>query len=490
MPTHKLGDDVIARIVEDVPDAMIVVDAAGTIIHANGSVGAVLGYRPDELLGEPLDTLLPANTRPIHHRHMDRFAQAPRPRPMGVGMELRARRGDGTEIPVEVALVPLQDVPGATAAFVRDVSARRRLIDRLTASNEVLGALAAGAERDSILSLAIRESRQLVGATSAWIVVDDGAATIETVVELSGETTEPRLSVVAGTPIPPRPGVRTGDGLVDDLEEVTGAAALGPWIAAPLTAAGRGALVVARGPGAPEFSTVDVETCAQFATVIGVALELVATRHEAHAAAIRVSIMDDHERIARDLHDTVIQSVFAEGLRLQATAEQVGGELGQRIAHTVEALDEVIRSIRSTIFELQTPDDSHSLRRELAELADETARPAGLHARVAVDAVVDDVLPDALADATRAVVREAMSNVVRHARATKVEVVVAVSDGMLSVTVVDDGVGPPDHPTAGMGLVSLQARALDFGGSFTMRPAVGGGTVVTWTVPVDRAVGQ
>ncbi len=485
MSTHELGDDVMARIVADVPDAVIVVDASGTIIHANGSVEHVLGYLPAELIDAAIDTLLPESARAVHHKHMTNYATAPRARPMGVGLELRARRRDGSEIPVEVALVPMQGAAGLTAAFVRDISPRRRLIDRLTASNEVLGTLAAGHDRDEILVLSVRLARQLVGATSAWVVVDDGAATVETVVELAGEHSDATVVTLSGPPIPPRPGVRTGEGAVDELADIVGSGSTGPWIAAPLTTSGRGALVVAREHGAPSFEPIDAETCEQFATLIGVALELISTRHEAHAAAIRVSIMDDHERIARDLHDTVIQSVFAEGLRLQALADQAGGAIGGHLAKTIDILDEVIRSIRSTIFELQTSDDQHGLRTSIANLAEEMTRPAGLQARVAVGDDVDRCVPPKLVDISLAVIREALSNIARHARASKVEVIVAVEGGHLSLTVVDDGVGPPDHPTAGLGLVSLQARALELGGSFTMRPATAGGTVVHWMVPLN-----
>lgn len=485
---HELGDDAMARIVEDVPDAVVVVDRDGTIVHVNGSVESVLGYRPAELRGAPIDKLLPPSARTVHHHHMAEYATAPRARRMGVGLELRARRQDGSEIPVDVALVPIQGASGLTAAFVRDVSARRRLIERLTASNEVLQSLAAGHERDATLALAVRLGRQLVGATSAWIVVDDGRSTVETVVGLVGERGEADVVTLSGTDLAPPTDVRCGDGPIEGLAPVLGSGdSTGPWITAPLTASGRGALVVARQPAANPFEEIDVETCAQFATLIGVALELVATRHEAHAAAIRVSILDDHERIARDLHDTVIQAVFAAGLRLQALAEQAGGDVGERIGETVEVLDDVIRSIRSTIFELQTADDQRGLRHEIAEIADQMTRPAGLQARVAVADDVEQLVPQVLVDVMLAVVREALSNVARHARASKVEVVASVADDSLSLTIVDDGVGPPDHPTAGLGLVSLQARALELGGSFAMRPAVGGGTVVHWTVPMSAA---
>jgi PAS domain S-box-containing protein len=491
---HEGFEDVqLAGIVEDVPDALVIVDRTGTIVFANSAVADVLAYEPDQLLGEHLSLLIPEDVRARHAVQFEGFMREPTSRPMGVGLELRARRRDGSLIPVEVALVPLRSAE-RTAAFVRDVSERRRLIDRLMASNELTSALASGASRDEAIALGVRRARQLLGGNDAWLALTDPTTGAVDVVigseERPVETDTFIADVGASAPRVVVDHVAAGRGW-DDRLAATGASPPmdGPWMVAPFGTPHRGTLVVTRPPGSVPFDDADEQSAEQLATEIGVALDLL----DARAAADRVSLMAEHERIARDLHDTVIQTVFAEGLRLQGTAQLAEGPVAERIQRSVDNLDSVIREIRTAIFQLQnTEAGERGLRTAVLELTDEMTEPANLRARVALGGSVEARTPEALGEALLVVLREALSNVVRHASASSVDVVIDVEDDVLCLTVSDDGVGPPDHPTAGLGLVSLQARAIELGGSFTIRAGQrggegGSGTVIRWLVPLADA---
>lgn len=206
---------------------------------------------------------------------------------------------------------------------------------------------------------------------------------------------------------------------------------------------------------------------------------------ELAAARRRRFIAEEHERIARDLHDTVIQELFAIGMSLQAVVSEAEPPLvSERIARSVDALDETIRQIRSTIFELNSGTRLQSVTRELRELADSVALSLGFEPAVTLIGPLDSHLPVAVAAHVVPTVREGLSNVARHAQATRAEVLVALLDGTLRVEVRDDGVGIPDQPDRSSGLRNIARRAEELGGTLRVRAGDHGGTVLEWVVPV------
>ena len=198
-------------------------------------------------------------------------------------------------------------------------------------------------------------------------------------------------------------------------------------------------------------------------------------------------VVEDRERIARDLHDTVIQRLFATGLALQGAAARAGdAEMVDRLQHAVEDLDDTVRHIRTTIFELQRQRiPGRSIRQEILDLVSETVEPAGIQHVVRFDGPIDLAVPDAIADQLVAVVREAVTNVVKHARAHQVEVDLRLTEHHVELRVADDGAGLPDVLREdGNGLRNLRARAERLGGEMVVESGERSGTVLVWRVPV------
>jgi signal transduction histidine kinase len=232
------------------------------------------------------------------------------------------------------------------------------------------------------------------------------------------------------------------------------------------------------------FSDVDEELVVALAAAAGVAID----NARLHVRLQQVVVLEDRERIAMDLHDSVIQQLFAIGLSLEATSRRVvDRETAQRIHMSVEDLDATIKRIRSTIFELDaSASPSLGVRERLLALADELEPSLPSRPRMTFEGPLDSVVSVSRADELVTVLRELLSNVARHAQASHVDVAVAVLDGLVWIEVVDDGVGPGHQPStagSGLGLRNLTARAERHGGAFTVRAAQGRGTVARWQVP-------
>ncbi len=219
-----------------------------------------------------------------------------------------------------------------------------------------------------------------------------------------------------------------------------------------------------------------------FAVQAALALERVQAQEERQLLVV----LEDRERIARDLHDVVIQRLFAAGLGLQSMSRLVGrDDLRQRLDQTVTDLDTTIRDIRTAIFELRAP-AAASLHSELIDTVEACADALGFRPTLRVTGLIDRGVPDALRPEIVAVAREALSNVVRHAHAHAVEVSVDVTADAFTLRVTDDGVGI-DSPKPGSGLGNMRARAEDRAGDFSLTNVDPHGTRLTWTVPIPAA---
>jgi signal transduction histidine kinase len=231
-----------------------------------------------------------------------------------------------------------------------------------------------------------------------------------------------------------------------------------------------------------DFSEDDEAIVIALAAAAGVAVENARLHRQIHEYAV----IEDRDRIARDLHDTVIQRLFATAMSLQAIARSADGDTGTRILAAVDELDETIREIRSSIFALQQPAPL-SLYGELQALMSEMTPALGFRARLVVEGPIDTVVPREIGEHLLACAREALTNTARHARASRVEVLVTVGAD-LALRVSDDGVGPGGRPAGGHGngMRNLARRAEDLGGSVEVVGGLTGGTIVDWRVPLAR----
>jgi signal transduction histidine kinase len=237
--------------------------------------------------------------------------------------------------------------------------------------------------------------------------------------------------------------------------------------------------------GGGPFTEADEELVVGLAAAAGVAIE----NARLHDRVGRLALADDRARIGRDLHDTVIQRLFATGLALQGAqvlCQMDPSEAARRIEAAVDDLDLTVKHIRSVIFGLDASRrGSSGLRDRVLELCSEAAGPLGFGPRVSFEGPVDTLVPEHVESDLLATLREALANAARHARATTVDVRLAASTEQVELTVRDDGVGGAAARRGGRGLRNMQTRAERLGGTCRVADGPGGGTVLTWRVPVD-----
>ena len=360
--------------------------------------------------------------------------------------------------------------------------------------NEVTRAVLAGDDITEVLGLVSERARVLAGAAVAWVVVPDpsdrhrlrvvagAGADVEGLVgaTLDASSSLSAKAMGAGRPV-----------LVADMHAEPAVlreareAGLGPGVYFPMvTQEGPiGALVAARPSVATAFTDAEVATTEAFASAVAVGLALGTARESVE----KLRMVSEQERIARDLHDTVIQRLFALGMGLQGAQRMAEGRLGERIRAAVDAIDEVIREIRETIFDLNRPyAGGLDVRQRVRGLAAESAGPLGYSPRVSFRGPVEAALSEPMLAQLLSVLREALSNVAHHARASRVDVVVVADSDAVTLSVADDGIGLPDGPLAGHGLENMSKRAGELGGECVVTGRRPAGTILRWRVPLTH----
>ena len=234
------------------------------------------------------------------------------------------------------------------------------------------------------------------------------------------------------------------------------------------------------------FTDIDQELAVGLAVAAGLTIE----NARLHEVARTAGLLDERERIARDLHDDVIQRLFATGLSLQAAAQITKEPMAiERIMRSVDEIDMSIRQVRSTIFELhQLGSAQQSARTEVVAVCDDSAKALGFKPMLDINGPIDSAVDEQVRGHLLLCLRETLSNVARHARASAVDVTVIVTAGHLVLRVADDGVGyhpPSDQRSSGIDNMLVRAEAL--GGLFSIANRPEGGTLVTWDVPLASA---
>jgi PAS domain S-box-containing protein len=498
----------LGAIVSSSEDAIVSMDLNGTLTTWNPGAERLLGFSADEICGRPVWRLVPEGLRADFEEQMARVRAALH---IPTRDTLRLDK-DGNEIEVAEALSLIREPSGAAtgiSAVMRDITERkgaerelrRLLVDGqrrerwLGAISEVRLSMLAGGTLEQWLALIARRAAELADADAITVSVvaedDDSLLEVITTYGAPAERFRGRLFPIKGSApgrvfTTGRSTVTTGPpdlhGLDDDD---AGPVRAGPLLLVPITTSRGtdGALGVMRLAGRADFSPEELRVVESFGQQAGLAIEL----DRAQVDREQLALIGDRERIARDLHDHVIQRIFAVGMALQAASRSITDSAAlDRIGESVEELDATIRDVRSTIFSLALRANERaktSTRARILEVISMAAQGLGFQPRLHFDGPVDTKVSEELVPDVLAVVREGLSNTTRHAKASRAEVHVDVRHD-LTITVTDNGIGLGDA-TRTSGLANLRTRAEDRGGSMTVGPGEKRGTRLVWQVPLS-----
>jgi signal transduction histidine kinase len=395
----------------------------------------------------------------------------------------------------EALVLALAAAAGVAIENARLYAEARRQQQWLRANAEVTQRLLSEAAPREVLELVTQQALDISGADLVALALPSGNGEQLMIEHASGEGAAGALGLV----LPARGSasgivMATGKPLaVENFSEDERVAPvarrhmpLGPAVLVPLGAAGnvRGVLTAGRHQGALPLSPPAVEMVITFAAQAGIGLELAEHRRDVQ----RLTLFEDRDRIARDLHDLVIQRLFATGMSLQgATALMRDSDGARRVQQAVDALDETIRDIRSTIFSLQSrgEDEQLGVRGRILAVVDEMTASLGFAPALRMAGPIDTLVPDHIADQMLAALREALANVAKHAQASRADIAVEAGPDLV-LTVRDNGVGLTET-TRRSGLANLAERAAELGGLLRTAAAEGGGTELEWRAPLPAS---
>ncbi|MFG1969077.1 GAF domain-containing sensor histidine kinase [Nonomuraea fuscirosea] len=512
-------ETVLRRIVET---ATTLVDASYGALGVVGQEHTLLQFIPVGLSEEEIARiehwphglgllgLLIKDARPLRLRrisdHPESYGFPPGHPPMGtfLGVPIRVRdevfgnlyltekRGGGEfDEEDEAVVIALATAAGVAVENARLYEESRSRETWLQASSEVTTSLLSGADPRQVLSVVAARARQMSDADLVQVLLPDAdrQALVAQVAEgegaddLVGSSFDVSARLVGDT-------FTQGESLfsadlqsASDLGSPLRRLGYGPGLMVPLGAAPavRGVLMLAKRSGRLPFSGAAEQMLRAFAGQAAVALELAEARRDAE----RLGLLEDRDRIARDLHDVVIQRLFATAMTLMSTLRLVERpEAAKKVQYAIDELDETIRQIRSSIFALQASYDDAppSLRRQIVELVEGAGSHLGFMPGLRMEGRLDTEVPETAAEHVVAVLREALSNVVRHSHATRAEVSVEVAAGGLTLLVSDNGVGLGEGGRRS-GLRNIEERAGRLGGTALLESPDEGGTRLRWTIP-------
>ncbi|GGJ23288.1 sensor histidine kinase [Paenarthrobacter histidinolovorans] len=432
---------------------------------------------------------------PEHHPPMKSFLGVPvRVRDVVFGnLYLTEKEGGGDFTPEDedlaVALAAAAGVAIENARLYEDARRRASWLEAcMDVTGRMLGADQLGKGEDSALDLIAARALRESGSHLALILVPSphepyvvaGTAGARGA-EFAGASLAMKATEVQGV-------ASTGKATcLDDSKDLLGLAVEGAparLLIIDLSAQGahHGLLVLARDPGTGNFSKTDVEMGAVFGSHVALALAL----ERIHRLREQVVVFSDRDRIARDLHDLVIQRLFAAGLSVQSLRRFTTGEAAlSKIDSVTEELDTSIRDLRNTIYSLQASTrERESLSGRILQSIQAGAKSLPYAPHLTLAGAVDSVDDEAIIKHLLAVVSEGLSNAVRHSGARSINVSVSVAEGRLTLEMVDDGCGFVD-PAPGNGLANIALRAKEMNGTSTIASGPGKGTSMTWSVPLS-----
>lgn len=461
-------------------DGIVVCDSEGDIVAVNRRICELSGFSSDELVGRRVDSLVPPAARDRHPRHRADFTRSGSPtRPMGSELDTRLLTKDGESMGVDIALSPLTiNNRDLVVAAVRDASARRRQEHLVASMRQVTEAIIKSTPAVDIHRLICEQAAEMAGATMALIAAqaeDDNGYLVEASAGPAGQALE---GVILADPIAGEAGDevwRIVPGRFSHLRAQVGRP-LGPIAVFAVPEGQRQAfLVLARSDDELALVPEDLEALDAFSSQAGLAF--------AYGRRLRaLAIAGDRDRIARDLHDLIIQRIFGAGLSLQATAQLFGDqELSRRLLEVVDSLDTAISELRRSIFDLERKDQLDFRDRVLVAV-EESLADYDLDSRVRVNGVAVEPPEDKVSHLI-ATLREALTNTGRHASASNVDIAVDLGSEMV-LTINDDGSGMTHDATVGHGLTNMAERARRLGGDLQVANLPEGGFEVVWRVPL------
>jgi len=468
----------------------------GDLPHGRGILGLLID-EPHAIRLKDLSKHASSYGFPTNHPPMKTFLGVPvlvRNEVFG-NLYLTEKRGGGEFTDADEQLVlALAAAAGLAVQNARLYEQARQRQRWLETSAQITTALLAGAPTAEVFSLLVANARELAGADTSFLALPGGggdariAAADGTGASALHEHLLPPESVTASVMTEGRP-LTLLDGSDDPrvlpiIREATGC---GPILYVPVGAAEEsavGTLVVTRDRQKAAFTDETVQVIRSFAAQAALALRLGAAAHDRE----QLAVLGDRDRIARDLHDLVIQRLFATGMALEGALRGMPAPAADRVQRAVSDLDSTIKEIRTSIFALQSPAPTagEGLRQAILQAAHAAAESLGYEPQVTVDGAVDTLIPGRVGEQLLAVLRETLSNVARHAQATAVSVSVSATSQLATMVVADNGVGLPAEGRRS-GLDNLARRARDLGGAFTARATEppGSGTTVEWRVPLQ-----
>ena len=431
---------------------------------------------------------------PENHPPMKSFLGVPvRVRDTVFGnLYLTEKEGGGDFTPEDedlaVALAAAAGVAIENARLYEDASRRASWLEAcMEVTGRMLGEDPTAEPDDLALGLIADKALRESGSQLALILVPDGEVESYAVAGAAGpgaamfagkilSMNSPEIRAVAATGTP---------ACMDEAEDILGPAddvSTGKLLAIDLSAqaAHHGLLLLVRSPGAGPFAKTDVEMGAVFGSHVALALEL----DRIHRLREQLVVFSDRDRIARDLHDVVIQRIFAAGLSIQSLRRLTTGQPAlTRIDAVTAELDATIRELRNTIYSLHTGSGEQVLfSSRLLQAVRNATRSLPSVPHLTLSGEVGSVLDDGTVTNALAMISEGLSNAVRHSEARTVGVSVSVEDGFLTLIIEDDGEGFT-YPVQGNGLVNMEHRALELGGSCSVTSVPTQGTTVVWSVP-------
>ncbi|WP_230211123.1 sensor histidine kinase [Streptomyces kaniharaensis] len=477
-----------------VPDEQV--ELIGALPAGHGILGELIRH-PEPLRLARISDHPASYGFPANHPPMRTFLGVPiriRDKVFG-NLYLTEKRGGGEfDAEDESVLATLAVAAGVAIDNARLYDRARQRQRWLEASAEVTSSLLSGSSEQEVLDLLLARATEIAGADLAVVALPLPEARelgVQIAVGLGEEQHRGLVLPVEGSFV--GAAVRTGGLVVSpDVQKDPRITAgpprwegLGPAVAVPVGTAERGirgVLMLARAAGAPLFDEGESGPLLGFAGQAAVAMELAERRRDSE----QVALLQERDRIARDLHDLAIQRLFATGMTLQGAIRFIEHpEATDRVLRAIDDLDETARTIRATIFGLrlrETGPAAAGLRTRIVGVVERAARALGFTPGLRMTGLLDVTVPAGIADAAVAVLEEALSNTARHAKADAVEAAVAAGTD-LTVTVTDNGVGLPEGGRRS-GLANLADRATALGGTFTARTRPEGGTELTWRVPL------